>query len=288
MATRQTVPTSQGLRGAAHLRKRPAKRERVGRGARQRGIRAGEGAARAAGDASIIAHVSHELRTPLHAILSLSQLLLDDVVGALSVEQRKYLEVIDRNGQLLLRMTADLLDLSRIQAGVLAVDSGAVDAGDVVRAVAHALSPLAAAKSLALTVDAPADLRLAWCDGARLEQVLTNLVGNAIKFTVKGSVRLRARHDALAGAVRIDVIDTGVGIDRAAQRRIFDEYFQAGPGRARQGCGLGLALARRMTELMNGTLTVESTLGAGTRFSLTLPLAEGAMEEGGRGAHPAG
>jgi signal transduction histidine kinase len=118
--------------------------------------------------------------------------------------------------------------------------------------------------------------------------VLTNLIGNAIKFTVKGSVRVVVRHDPLAATARIDVIDTGVGIDSATQHRIFDEFFQASPGPGRQGHGLGLALARRMVHLMNGTLTVESALGAGTRFSLTLPLPAGAIEEGGRGAHSAG
>ncbi|HVR62769.1 MAG TPA: ATP-binding protein [Polyangia bacterium] len=288
MATRHTVPTSQGLRGAAHPRKRQTKRERVGRGARPRGLRAADAAAARAGEASIIAHVSHELRTPLHAILSLSQLLLDDVVGPLSVEQRKYLEVIDRNGQNLLRMTGDLLDLSRIQAGVLAVDNRAVDVGAVARAAAQALSALAAGKGLALTVDLSDDRGPAWCDGARLEQVLINLIGNAIKFTLKGSVRVAVCHDALAGVARIDVIDTGVGIAPEAQGRIFDEFFQVDPGSSRQGCGLGLALARRMVQLMNGTLAVESAPGVGTRFSLTLPLAEGPTEEGLRGAHSAG
>jgi signal transduction histidine kinase len=288
MATKHTVPSSQGYRGAAHSRKRQPKRERVGRRARQRGARALDAGAdvAAGGEPSIIARVSHELRTPLHAILSLSQLLLDEVVGPLSVEQRKYLEVIDRNGQNLLRLTADLLDLSRLQAGVLPIDRGPIDVADAMRAVAHALGPLAAEKGLTLIVEAPADLPRAWCDGARLEQVLTNLVGNAIKFTAKGGVRLTARDDAAAGIVCVDVIDTGVGISAEARARIFDEFFQVAPGSGRHGWGLGLALARRLAQLMSGTLTVDSAPGSGARFSLTLPWAE--TGEGQRGAHSAG
>ena len=287
MATRHTIPTSQGYRGTAHSHKRQPKRVRVGRRARPRGARANSAGAFAAdGEQSIIARVSHELRTPLHAILSLSQLLLDEVVGSLSVEQRKYLEVIDRNGQNLLRLTADLLDLSRLQAGVLPIDGRPTDVADAMRSVVHALSPLATGKGLTLTVDAPADLPRAWCDGMRVEQVLTNLVGNAIKFTAKGGVRLAARADAASATVSIDVIDSGVGIPAQARARIFDEFFQGDPGRGRQGWGLGLALARRLAQLMNGTLTVESAPGSGTRFSLTLPVAE--TGEGGRGAHPAG
>ena len=235
-------------------------------------------------EGAFVAHVSHELRTPLHAILSLSQLLLDELVGPLSIEQRKYLEVVDRNAQNLLRLASDLLDLSSIQSGALAVAAGATDVGASIRAVVLALAPLAKAKGLGLTVDVPASLPPAWCDMSRLEQVLTNLVSNAIKFTTVGSVVITADADAITGTINVHVTDTGVGIAEGPCARIFDEFFQAEPTHRKHGCGLGLAIVRRLTLLMRGQITVTSTPGVGSRFTLTLPL----KEEGARGTHTAG
>jgi signal transduction histidine kinase len=232
-------------------------------------------------EGAFVAKVSHELRTPLHAMLALSQLLLDELVGPLSVEQRKYLEVIDRNAQNLLRLAGDLLDLSRIQAGALAVEARATDVSATVHAVALTLSPLAAAKRLSLKVELPDALPPAWCDAARLEQVLTNLIGNAIKFTATGSVTISAALDAAASGLRIDVTDTGIGITEDAQARIFGEFFQADPAHRKHGAGLGLAIAGHLTEAMGGQISVASVLGAGSRFTVSLPLGE----EGARGTH---
>jgi signal transduction histidine kinase len=232
-------------------------------------------------EGAFVAKVSHELRTPLHAMLALSQLLLDELVGPLSVEQRKYLEVIDRNAQNLLRLAGDLLDLSRIQAGALAVEPRATDIAASVRAVVLALSPLASAKGLPLEVALPDALPPAWCDAARLEQVLTNLIGNAVKFTATGAVTISAALDPTANGVRIDVTDTGIGIAEDAQPRIFDEFFQADPAHRKHGAGLGLAIARHLTEVMGGQIGVASAPGAGSRFTVRLPLGE----EGARGTH---
>jgi signal transduction histidine kinase len=241
-------------------------------------------------EAAFIARVSHELRTPLHAMLALLELLLDERVGPLSAEQRKYLEVIDRNGQGLLRLADDVLNRSLMAAGALSMDVRATDVRDAVRAVAVRLAPLAEAKKLNLIVDLPSGLPAARCDGHRLEQVLTNLVGNAIKFTEAGSVSMTA--DADGTSVNIHVTDTGIGIPGSVRDRIFDDFFQAHPQHHREGTGLGLAIARTMTQQMGGRISVDSAHGEGSRFTISLQNheegAHGTREEGARGTHTPG
>ena len=250
-----------------------------------------QGHLQAGGDESaFIARVSHELRTPLHAMLALLELLLDERVGPLSAEQRRYLEVIDRNGQGLLRLADDVLNRSLMATGALSMDVRATDVRDAIRAVAVRLAPLAEAKKLNLVVDLPARLPAARCDGHRLEQVLTNLVGNAIKFTEAGSVLMTAED---AGAtVNIHVTDTGIGIPGAVRERIFDDFFQAHPQHQREGAGLGLAIARNMTQQMGGQISVDSARGEGSRFTISLLTdqegAHGTHEEGARGTHTPG
>src|SRR5205814_6439806 len=129
-----------------------------------------------------IANMSHEIRTPLNSVLALTQLLHEGVAGPLTVDQRKYLQVIERNGQALLHLINDVLDLSRIEAGHLEMDAQNVDLGAQIEAVASALSPLGAAKNLDVTVKLPPSLAVARADPDRLRQILTNLIGNAVKF----------------------------------------------------------------------------------------------------------
>ena len=221
-----------------------------------------------------LAHLSHEIRTPLNSILALSQLLRDGMAGTLNVEQKKYVEVIERNGQNLIRLVNNVLDLSRMAAGHIDVELRSLDLGDQLRATAAALAPLAEVKGIELVVDAVPRLPLVRCDPDRVRQVLTNLIGNAIKFTDRGEVKISAARSG--DMVAVHVSDTGIGIPEAARTRLFEEFFQAGESDARRngGAGLGLAIASRLVQLMDGELSVQSAEGVGSRFTFTLPVGE--------------
>jgi signal transduction histidine kinase/ActR/RegA family two-component response regulator len=220
-----------------------------------------------------IANMSHEIRTPLNSVLALSQLLRDGVAGGLTAGQRQYLEVIERNGQNLLRLINDILDLSRIEAGHLEMDTQSIDLAPHIRAIAAELAPLAMAKELELVVKIPESLPAVRCDVDRVRQILTNLIGNAIKFTESGTVQVAA--EAKASALAVSVVDTGVGIPEADINKIFREFFQVDQTLARRqgGTGLGLAIASRLAQLMGGEIGVTSLVGHGSRFTLTLPRA---------------
>jgi signal transduction histidine kinase/CheY-like chemotaxis protein len=230
---------------------------------------------------AFIANMSHEIRTPLNSVLALSQLLRDGMAGSLSADQRKYLEVIERNGQNLLRLINDILDLSRIEAGHLEMDFQALDTATQIRAAVGALVPLAEAKGLDLQCRLPDHLPPVRCDADRVRQILTNLIGNAIKFTEVGQVQVSA--EARGELVAIHVTDTGVGIPDTAKAQVFQEFFQVDQSMARRqgGTGLGLAIASRLAHLMSGEITVESVVGSGSRFTLTLPQSPMVAVEGG-------
>jgi len=220
---------------------------------------------------AFIANMSHEIRTPLNSVLALSQLLRDGMAGALSNDQRRYLEVIERNGQNLLRLINDILDLSRIEAGHLEMDLHATDIGAQIRSTVGTLVPLAEAKGLDLHARLPEDLPTVRCDVDRMRQILTNLIGNAIKFTETGQVQVSA--EARGQLVAVHVTDTGVGIPDSAKAKVFEEFFQVDQSMARRqgGTGLGLAIASRLARLMGGEITFDSVVGSGSRFTLTLP-----------------
>ncbi len=224
---------------------------------------------------AFIANMSHEIRTPLNSVLALSQLLRDGVAGSLTVDQRRYLEVIERNGQGLLHLINDILDLSRIEAGHMEVDAQDLDLAPEIAAVVEALGPLAVAKGLDLVNVLPSDLPHVRADADRFRQIVTNLVGNAVKFTESGQVRLSG--EAHGDTVTLHVTDTGVGIPDAYRDKIFHEFFQVDQTLVRRqgGTGLGLAIARRLARIMGGEISVESVVGRGSRFSLRLPRATG-------------
>src|SRR4029079_1178249 len=162
---------------------------------------------------TFVANMSHEIRAPLNSVLALSQLLRDGTAGPLTADQSKYLEIITRNGRTLLRLIDDILDLSRIESGHLQVHTPGVDLGPQIAAIVEALSPLATAKDLDTIVKLPDDLPLVRCDVDRLRQILTNLIGNAIKFTDNGAIRMTA--EMRAAVVAVHVTDTGIGIPQA-------------------------------------------------------------------------
>src|SRR3989441_2742228 len=227
-----------------------------------------------------LANMSHELRTPLNAILGYTELILDSVYGEVSEKVRDVLERVDKSGRHLLGLINDVLDLSKIEAGQLTLSLGDYSMQEVVQAVMTAVEALAADKHLALKTAVAADLPRGRGDERRITQLLLNLVGNAIKFTDAGEVRVAVT--AADGTFLVSVADTGLGISAADQERIFEEFQQVDSSatRTKGGTGLGLAIAKRIVELHGGRIRVESSPGQGSTFSFTVPVRVEARTEG--------
>jgi PAS domain S-box-containing protein len=239
-------------------------------------------AARAASalKSAFLATVSHELRTPLTSIIGYADMLDHNIFGDLPKFAVEPLDHIRASGQTLLRMINDILDFSKMEAGHFSVDLYPVDLASVIRSVAGAMRPQIHQRGLALTLELPDDLPLVQANSTRLSQVLTNLMANAVKFTDKGIITVRA--EVLPERVRVSVQDTGIGIAPDDQRKLFQAFHQVDNQLTRRygGSGLGLAISRRLLELMDASLTVESALGAGATFSCELRLAqEAALRE---------
>ncbi len=219
-----------------------------------------------------LANMSHELRTPLNAILGYAELMLDSIYGEPSDKMRVVLERLQSNGRHLLGLINDVLDLSKIEAGQLTLSLNDYSLNDLVHGVVSAVEPLAAEKRLAFTAKVAPNLPAGRGDERRLSQVLLNLVGNAIKFTDKGEVAIRA--SATNGAFTVSVCDTGPGIPVADQAKIFEEFQQADSSitRKKGGTGLGLSIAKRIIEMHGGRIWVESEPGKGSTFYFTLPV----------------
>jgi signal transduction histidine kinase len=208
----------------------------------------------------------------MNAVLGYTDLILDDIFGDVPPRIRETLERVKTNGQHLLGLINDVLDLSKMEAGQLTLSLGDYAMGDVVHAVVSAVESLAAGKKLAFKAIVPADLPSGQGDERRLTQVLLNLAGNAIKFTDAGAISIEAR--AADGAYLVSVSDTGPGISEVDQQKIFEEFQQADSSSTRKkgGTGLGLSISRRIVELHGGRLWVESAVGEGSTFSFTVPL----------------
>jgi signal transduction histidine kinase len=224
-----------------------------------------------------LANMSHELRTPMNAILGYTELLLDNIYGELPEKMRNVLIRVQSNGKHLLGLINDVLDLSKIEAGQLALSVSDYSIKDVVLAVFSAVQPLAEAKGLLLTVQLPPELPTAKGDERRITQVLLNLVGNAIKFTDKGRVSINV--SSSPECLTVAVCDTGPGIAKSNQTKIFEEFQQADSSTTKEkgGTGLGLAISRRIIEMHKGQLKVESVLDQGSTFFFTIPVTVGAV-----------
>jgi GAF domain-containing protein/anti-sigma regulatory factor (Ser/Thr protein kinase) len=219
-----------------------------------------------------LANMSHELRTPLNAILGYSELILDSIYGEMPEKARAVLERLQANGRHLLGLINDVLDLSKIEAAQLTLSLDDYSLSDLVHGVVSAVEPLAAEKRLAFKAEVAPDLPTGHGDGRRLSQVLLNLVGNAIKFTDKGEVAIRA--SAMNGGFTVAVCDTGPGIAPSDQAKIFEEFQQADSSitRKKGGTGLGLSIAKRIIEMHGGRMWVESEPGKGSKFYFTVPV----------------
>ena len=215
--------------------------------------------------------ISHELRTPLNFIMGFGSILADEVVGELNDQQQEFLQKMMAGSERMLVLINDLLDFAKISAGRLQLDVQEADLPPLVAEVVAMLRPLAVRRQVALTVEVALE-RHVLADAMRVEQVLTNLVGNAIKFTAPGgAIAVRVRRDG--DDARIEVVDTGVGIAEADLGRIFEKFEQADMSTTRNagGTGLGLSISKALVEAMGGQIGVDSQVGRGSTFWFTLP-----------------
>jgi signal transduction histidine kinase len=230
---------------------------------------------------AFLATMSHELRTPLNSIIGFTGIILQGLAGPLNAEQRKQLEMVRDSAGHLLTLINDVLDISKIEAEQLEVKSELFDLRASMMKVAGIVKPLAEKKGLALRMELAPEIGSLVSDPRRVEQVLLNLLNNAIKFTERGAVTLAAEivPDALRtphSAIRISVADTGIGIKPEDLSKLFQPFRQIDSGLSRQheGTGLGLAICRGLAELLGGEVHAASDWGKGSVFTLTLPMKE--------------
>ncbi len=236
----------------------------------RRAMQAAQSASRAKSD--FLAQMSHEIRTPICGVLGMTELLQE---SELSKKQSRYVERVRHSGEALLGIINDILDFSKIEAGRMELESIPFDLHELVAETVEMFGPDADKKGLELACRVAAEVPRSFMgDPGRLRQVMVNLIGNAVKFTGEGSVRLEVLMDCQPNLVRISVSDTGIGITPEARTRIFNKFVQADQSMTRKygGTGLGLAIVRQLIALMGGALALTSVPGKGSTFSFTVRL----------------
>jgi signal transduction histidine kinase len=224
--------------------------------------------------AEFVSVASHELKTPVNVIVGYLQLLQEGIYGPLTPEQLKVHQTLEAQAQSLLRLTRQLLDVSRFEAGGARLDPRRIVLADFFEELHRAFDVLARQRDVAFKVDVGPDIPVAvsW-DPDQMNEVLGNLLANAFKFTPRGG-RVALSADSVNGSIEMRVQDTGAGIPAEQLPRIFDKFYQADTqGAAKSlGSGLGLAIAKQIVEAHGGTIACESTVGVGTTFTIALPL----------------
>ncbi len=220
---------------------------------------------------AFLATMSHELRTPLNSVIGFTGILLQGLVGPLNNEQRKQLNMVKSSANHLLDLINDVLDLSKIESGRMDLQIEVFDMNKLIDRTMSAMKPLAEKKKIILNSLVFPSVGRITSDPRRVQQILVNLIGNAIKFTDRGEVRIECA--VSNGWLKASVIDTGIGIKPEDMRHLFETFRQidSGLARLREGSGLGLAICRRLAEALGGGIQVESTWGVGSAFTLTLP-----------------
>ncbi|HAZ48586.1 MAG TPA: histidine kinase [Cyanobacteria bacterium UBA11369] len=220
-----------------------------------------------------LSNMSHEFRTPLNAIISLSDMLLNHLDGDLTSEQEKQVTFIRKSASSLTELVNDLLDLAKVEAGKVDVRVSAFEVTDLFSALRGMLRPLLANNDVALIFEEPSAIPTLKTDEGKVSQIMRNFISNALKYTEKGEVRVTAKMGANQTVI-LSVADTGIGIAPENQTRIFEEFVQVNhPLQKRvKGTGLGLPLCKKLSELLGGRVDLQSTLGVGSTFSVTLPI----------------
>jgi len=218
-----------------------------------------------------LASMSHELRTPINALIGYSALLLDGVLGEMNPKQRDALTRGRAAAEHLLNLINDILDLAKIEAGKMPLHLEDVSLREVTLEVTQQIEPMVRKKQLDFTMDIAPDCPTIYSDRTKIKQILLNLLSNAVKFTNQGGISITAA--CLPTGVRIDVVDTGIGIRPNDLQAIWEDFRQVDQSRTREfgGTGLGLSITRKLLERLGGSVTVQSHYGSGSTFSVYLP-----------------
>jgi signal transduction histidine kinase len=221
-----------------------------------------------------LSYMSHEFRTPLGSMISIARIMLDRLDGPLTEEQEKQVRLILDAASELLQMVNDLLDLAKVEAGKISISPAWFEMVNLFAALRGMFKPILTSDSVSLTFEEPVGIPRIYSDDRKVGQILRNFIANALKFTLKGEVRVTARLTEDGNQVIFAVRDTGIGIAPEHQKNLFKDYSQVDSALQKQlrGVGLGLSLSHQLATLLGGAITLESEVGKGTTFALTLPL----------------